>query len=361
MAESNDAMAEKEPLFSAELRDLGLQSDCDRSGSLDTNPDEQTQSQLEDDLNEILMAENNEVQSLPTGESLFDFGVENSPRTSDSEETKFGEEHEQQQQQQSEPPMNAEFDLDALFFDSEGIQEPAEPSLEEQEQELLQKNKDAVNEEDSSSPAQFHLPQLSSSKRSLTPPNDSEDEVPDAKRSKANNMAMLETSTSDFHFPEAQCDTPQLLLPEHVIPGPVETLTPESSAVPSPTFSSRSDGSPVPDTVCCSLVANSIKQMKERMISAHTLLTTYTALKKTSAQVSTQLKTANIQLGEANKWRFILADENARLRSRVSIVTKEKEHLKIAITKLHSDTNGLKKNEILHNEINEKNIEIARL
>lgn len=210
-----------------------------------------------------------------------------------------------------DPSSAADFDLDALF--NEQCDSPPDLSTKE---------------------FILELPQLPVNKRPMTPPN--EFELP-SKRSRM-------TPVCD-EIRESQ-SLPDLLLPEDVIRGePLDTLIPGSSS---------------DDNTLFSTVA-SIQQMKERMISAHTLLTTYTALKRTSTQVGTQLKTTRTQLAEANKWRFLLADENARLRSRVSIVSKEKDLLKSAITKLHGDTNGLKKNEALRNEINEKNLEISRL
>lgn len=130
---------------------------------------------------------------------------------------------------------------------------------------------------------------------------------------------------------------PALLLPEDVVDLPVPPASPSAHTL------------------------QAIKQLKERMISAHTLLTTYTVLQKTSGTVHDQLSHARAQLADASKWRELLAEENARLKSRVSIVTKEKENLRVAIKRLHADTNGLQKNEALKNEIMDKNREIARL
>lgn len=197
--------------------------------------------------------------------------------------------------------ISADFDLDALF------DEQCEGPSSDHESHVL------------------HLPTY---KRPMTPPSETE-------------VVVKHPRVAVFYPPYSP---PELLLPEDVVDmSPLESSSSSSS--------SSADNASIA----------TIRQMKERMISAHTLLTTYTVLKKTSTQVSTQLKATNTQLADANKWRFLLADENARLRSRVSIVTKEKENLKAAITKLHGDTNGIQKNEALRNELMEKNREIARL
>lgn len=197
------------------------------------------------------------------------------------------------------PGITADFDLDALFDEQSYSQD---------------ENNEFVLE----------LPPIPLNKRPLTPPSESATPATPAKRTK---------------FNQPQNTQPELLLPEHVI----------TTKIINPLFEDD------PTTIA------SIQQMKQRMITAHTLLTTYTALKRTSTQVTSQFTNTRTQLLESNKWRFLLADENARLRSRVSIMSKEKEHLKVAITKLHGDTNGLEKNKALRNEIKEKNVEIERL
>lgn len=174
-------------------------------------------------------------------------------------------------------------------------------------------------------------PVLPMEKRPLTPPGDLE---PAVKRMKFHLPPTLHKPAS--HRSRSN-NLPELLLPEHVISRSLDIEEANNPAV------------------------SAITQMKQRMVSAHTLLTTYTTLKRTSAQVTAQLATTNTQLSDANKWRLLLADENSRLRSRVAIVSKEKDRLQVAVTKLNGDTNGLQKNKALRNELKEKNIEISRL
>lgn len=347
-------MSTEGPLF----EELDMLVGCDQSRSLellsngkmvaeDEKMTSEAQLSLEHDLTQILMENNKKDLSVADSDSLFDFR-ENMEESTDTTRGSAD--------MLSEPPVSsADFDLDALFFESEGMpdQRPQELDLSLEEREDAQRHQ---NEQTQKS----DTPLTNNNKREFTPPQ--EEEKDDSKRRKRGSLHVPE-----FHFPELEGKSAtELLLPENVV-DPVQTLTPESSTVPSPSSPSSSgisntalfSGSssvPYPE-----ISESAIHQLKSRMISAHTLLTTYTALKHTASGTSAQLQTATKQLNEANKWRFILADENARLRTRIAIVTKEKENLKSAITKLHSDTNGLKKNEVLHMEINEKNIEIARL
>lgn len=186
----------------------------------------------------------------------------------------------------------------------------------------------------------LHLPPLHSIKRPklYTPP---EPEMPALKRPKTYTKVISNNKSGSNIFKKS---VPDLLLPENVVPGPIDELL----------------GSTVlPAEASQALLA--IKAMKEKMISTHTLLTTYTALRRTSTQANSQLALTRTQLVDAARWRTLLADENARLKARVAIVGKEEEHLKCAVRKLTKDTNGLHKNEALRHEIVEKNREIERL
>lgn len=160
-----------------------------------------------------------------------------------------------------------------------------------------------------------------------------------------------------------------LLLPEDVreLPSGGMTITPETSSPESvcsdflPESKTSFNGTntdPTGSTTCTKsnkdINLDTVRKLKQQMISAHTLLTTYTALKKSSAQVCDQLE-------QSTQYRKLLAEENLRLRSNLSIMGKEKEQLKKALQKLHKDTNGLQKNEALLHEIHEKNMEIQRL
>lgn len=187
----------------------------------------------------------------------------------------------------------------------------------------------------------LHLPPLHSIKRPklYTPP---EPEMPALKRPKTYTKVISNNKSGSSNI--FKKSVPDLLLPENVVPGPVDELV----------------GSTVlPAEASQALLA--IKAMKEKMISTHTLLTTYTALRRTSTQTNSQLALTRTQLVDAARWRTLLADENARLKARVAIVGKEEEHLKCAVRKLTKDTNGLHKNEALRHEIVEKNREIERL
>lgn len=193
----------------------------------------------------------------------------------------------------------------------------------------------------------LHLPPLHSIKRPKLY-NTLESEMPALKRPKTYTKDIPSNSNGNNNSKNMinsfKKIVPDLLLPEDVVVGPIDDLV-GSTALP--TEASQS------------LLA--IKAMKEKMISTHTLLTTYTALRRTSAQSSSQLALTRTQLVDAARWRSLLADENARLKARVAIVGKEEEHLKCAVRKLTKDTNGLQKNEALKHEIVEKNREIERL
>jgi hypothetical protein len=192
----------------------------------------------------------------------------------------------------------------------------------------------------------LHLPPLHSIKRPklYNPP---ESEMPTLKRPKTYTKEIPSNSCSNSNKNNVNSFkkiVPDLLLPEDVVVGPIDDLV-GSTALPAE----------------ASKALLAIKTMKEKMISTHTLLTTYTALRRTSAQSSSQLALTRTQLVDAARWRSLLADENARLKARVAIVGKEEEHLKCAVRKLTKDTNGLQKNEALKHEIVEKNREIERL
>lgn len=151
----------------------------------------------------------------------------------------------------------------------------------------------------------------------------------------------------------------------HTLPPPKRALPyskplPFHPTYPTPPSSSSPSNSATPPLLLPNDVKNStpnlsaIASLKQQMVSAHTLLTTYTALKKSSAQLATQLE-------QSTQYRSLLAHENSRLRSSAAILAREKDQLKRALHRLHKDTNGLKKNEALLHEIHEKNIEIQRL
>lgn len=226
---------------------------------------------------------------------------------------------------QSDEHSLVDFDLDALFFDSE----------------------DVLDDTSDITPTPFESFPHNPSKRSLTPPSESGDCMDPILTKKAKTLP----ESSGYHFP---------LVPSK----PIETLTPESSTVPSPEC-------PVPDSslnalpsippTSLSQIKSSIQKLKSMMIPAGQLVASYTSLKQESSKNTNILNAVNSQVSEANRWRFLLADQNAKLRSDVSSSTKEKECLKSAITKLHNGTNGLKKNEKLMMEIEEKNLEIVRL
>ena len=251
----------------------------------------------------------------------------------------------------------AEFDLDALF--------------EENDQDKPSTSSSSQRDDHQSTPPDFfslHLPQLPSTPQDLTPPGDCdldtllladmkkrslEDERDTTEQHKKSKYTSS-PKESQFHFPQA----PATLTP------PLETLTPDSSTVPSPSASSLDISLSIMNTtksLSLAQINRAINNVKSRMVSSHELVTSYKDLKQKSASCNAQMQTCSADLKNANKWRFILADENARLRSKITLITKEKEQLKSVIKKLHSDTNGLRKNEILRNEIVEKNVEIARL
>lgn len=233
---------------------------------------------------------------------------------------------------QDDATMGAAFDLDALFFDSENITDLAEVDT----------------RDESKFPS--HESIFAPFKRSLTPPNE-EGDLPSAKRQKSAESDC--TKASGFHFPAPQT---VVMSPSN----PIETLTPDSSTMPSP----ECDFTPTvlyKQQVPHSQILKSIQELKCVILPAKTLLTAYNNLKQASSANTTGLTEASKHLAEANQWRFVLADQNARLRSQVQVVTREKECLKTAIAKLHCGTNGLKKNEKLMMEIEERNLEIVRL
>lgn len=236
-----------------------------------------------------------------------------------------------------EGPNLAEFDLDALFFETEGISDHSD-----NDDSISTLNVKEVSSTSINSPTR-------SVKRPLTPLDEgAETDSTSFKRQKSFD------ASSDFHFPTGILVTPE----------PVETLTPESSTVPSPEcpIQEFSLASPL-GTFDSSLVdiESSSQKLKSLMLPVATLVKSYASLKQTSAAGTALLTETNTQLTEANQCRFALADQNAKLRAEIQSVTKEKECLKAAITKLHNGTNGLKKNEMLMLEIEEKNLEIVRL
>lgn len=255
------------------------------------------------------------------------------------------------------PQILAEFDLDALF--------------EENDQDKSSIISSSQLDNNQTSPPDFfslHLPQLQNTPRDLSPPSESDfdplllvdmkkralDDQQAVTKQQKKSKYTLPPTESQFHFPPE----PATLTP------PLETLTPDSSTVPSPSASLPDLSSVILNTsksLSLAHITGTINNVKSRMLSSHELVTSYKDLKQKSASYNAEMQTCNAELKNANKWRFILADENARLRSKITLITREKEQLKSVIKKLHSDTNGLRKNEILRNEIVEKNVEIARL
>lgn len=163
---------------------------------------------------------------------------------------------------------------------------------------------------------------------------------PDAYDSKRRAGSSTSTTNTSYNSSSSDPQLPDLLLPEDVVAG-----TPLDSSLD-------------PDTRATLL---SLTSMKQSMISAHTLLTTHLVLQTTNTSARHQLTAAQTELAESTKWRHLLADENARLRSKAAIVAREKENLQAAIERLSGDKNGLQKNEALKNEIKQKDKEIARL
>lgn len=227
--------------------------------------------------------------------------------------------------------ISVDFDLDALF-------------REQSEQESLDDTKDTTTEvkEDSSKETfTLHLPPTSLGvKRSAPSPiqappsllksGKSDIQVPDLKRLKYDYIPSRRASNDN------KPSAPALLLPEDIVDsGPV---------------SSHSDSS-----------IEAVRQMKLKMISSHTLLTTHIALQRTTQQVQAQLAVTRARLDDANRWKSVLTDENSRLRTRVGIVGREEARLRTVVKKLNKDTLGDQKHHALRNEIWEKNQEIARL
>lgn len=104
-----------------------------------------------------------------------------------------------------------------------------------------------------------------------------------------------------------------------------------------------------------STVNNStIAKIKAQMVSAHNLISTYTALKRTTQCISDCLVSTKNQNASLRK-------ENEKLAKQNIIFNKEKLLLKQALNKLHRDTNGMGKNEVLLKEISKLNLEIVRL
>lgn len=110
-----------------------------------------------------------------------------------------------------------------------------------------------------------------------------------------------------------------------------------------------------PSAYTHSTVNNStIAKIKSQMISAHNLISTYTALKRTTQCISDCLVSTKDQNASLRR-------ENEKLAKQNTIFNKEKLLLKQALNKLHRDTNGMGKNEVLLKEISKLNYEIVRL
>lgn len=273
------------------------------------------------DINDALIAESENQMLLTTGfESLNSFFIGGYDAPVDVK----------QEVKEDLTEDGVDFDLEALFFESENSAE-----CEDTRNESFQEEAQNIEEEKQEDTVSRML------KRELTPPT--EDDAPFSKLQKTEHApAQL------FHFPTSESDAAR----------PVETLTPESSTVPSP-----ASDCPTITTIGTnpSTIQATMQHLKTLLIPAPSLLHTYTLLKQQSSSYTAQLATASTQLSTANQGRFALAAQNAELRAQVAGLTAEKDKFKRAISKLHSGTNGLLKNEKLRVEIEEKNLEIVRL
>lgn len=119
----------------------------------------------------------------------------------------------------------------------------------------------------------------------------------------------------------------------------------------------------------------SVRELKQQLLSQHTLMTTYTSLKDVYQRVCKSLKDRNAEnrrlanhmkvlvgvIEQNHKKIFQLEDTNTTLRGQTKTLDKEKKALQNTIKEMHKSTDGLSKMELLRLTINLRDAEIVRL
>ncbi|KAG5362067.1 hypothetical protein CJU90_4755 [Yarrowia sp. C11] len=119
----------------------------------------------------------------------------------------------------------------------------------------------------------------------------------------------------------------------------------------------------------------SVRELKQQLMSQHTLMTTYTSLKDVYQRVCKSLKERNAEnrrlanhmkvlvgvIEQNNKKIAEVEDANAKLKAQAHTLDKEKKALQNTIKEMHKSTDGLSKIELLRLTINLRDAEIVRL
>lgn len=119
----------------------------------------------------------------------------------------------------------------------------------------------------------------------------------------------------------------------------------------------------------------SVRELKQQLMSQHTLMTTYTSLKDVYQRVCKSLKERNAEnrrlanhmkvlvgvIEQNNKKIAEVEESNNKLVAQAKTLDKEKKALQNTIKEMHKSTDGLSKIELLRLTINLRDAEIVRL
>lgn len=119
----------------------------------------------------------------------------------------------------------------------------------------------------------------------------------------------------------------------------------------------------------------SVRELKQQLMSQHTLMTTYTSLKDVYQRVCKSLKERNAEnrrlanhmkvlvgvIEQNNKKIAEVEDSNNKLLAQTKTLINEKKALQNTIKEMHKSTDGLSKIELLRLTINLRDAEIVRL
>ncbi|KAG5363425.1 ANL1P interacting protein [Yarrowia sp. B02] len=119
----------------------------------------------------------------------------------------------------------------------------------------------------------------------------------------------------------------------------------------------------------------SVKELKQQLMSQHTLMTTYTSLKDVYQRVCKSLKERNAEnrrlanhmkvlvgvIEQNNKKIAEMEEASNKLLAQTKTLDKEKKALQNTIKEMHKSTDGLSKIELLRLTINLRDAEIVRL
>lgn len=119
----------------------------------------------------------------------------------------------------------------------------------------------------------------------------------------------------------------------------------------------------------------SVKELKQQLMSQHTLMTTYTSLKDVYQRVCKSLKERNAEnrrlanhmkvlvgvIEQNNKKIAEIEESSNKLKAQAKTLDKEKKALQNTIKEMHKSTDGLSKIELLRLTINLRDAEIVRL